>query len=502
MRAVSVLTVADATVWDELSAIVPLDEHLGEALGPLSRVVQASFERSVLPKLRDRLLIRYAHRDAQQTMAAQSDLAVRIARLPRGAQTLLHTVQRHALDNVVIGRQAWDPVYDANSVRALHGEGLIVSFGDEAEAFTGRYRLNPDLPPPPQVAYDFGEAAMDETDDLSEPVPGLVSLLHDMASLAAALEQTPTQRTLKGSIAKTAAKKLGKRLGDTLLAKTGDFEGNSRWARALRGLEALKVVSTDPIRRDLHLDNGLEGTLAGEVEDACDRLVHRLVDADLHVVLPAIRRALAQAGAGAVDEMVFLEELSEQHRDVLISPWSRNGELVYPVIGDEQPRPYDEDGWEYVERRMVRATLGRLKRFGLIRRAPGVFAATVDGRQWALGAPVPMPPVWVTGDLELVVPPGSVTPWERFQLERLGRCLQRDVVDRYRLERKGLVTWLSTHELSEAIGLLQRRCPGVPHTAIDALTQWARSAERVVLTRGVLLDEADDGDEMSSRSSP
>jgi hypothetical protein len=491
MRAVSVLTVVDETVWAELAAVVSLEEHLGESLGPLSRVVEASFERSVLPKLRDRLLIRYARRDAEQALAAQSDIAVRIAGLPRNARTLLVTVQRHALDNVVIGRQAWDPMHDANAVRALHGEGLIVSFGDEAEAFTGRYRLNPDLPPPPEVDYHFDEAAMDETDDLGEPVPGLVSLLHDMASLAAALEQVPTQRTLKGTIAKTAGKKLGKRLGDSLLGSTGDFEGNIRWARALRGLEALKVVSTDPIRRDLHLDNGLEATLAGDVEDACDRLVHRLVDADLHVVLPAIRTALAQAGKGAVDEMVFLEELAEQHRDVLISPWSRDGELVYPVIGEEQPRPYDEDGWEYVERRMVRATLGRLKRFGLIRRAPGVFAATDDGRQWATGAPVPMPPVWVTGDLELVVPPGSVTPWERFQLERLGRCLQRDVVDRYRLERKGVVTWLSTHDLSEAIDLLTRRCPGVPGTAIDALTQWARSAERAVLTRGVLLEESD-----------
>ncbi|MFT6161155.1 MAG: hypothetical protein ACJA00_003749, partial [Myxococcota bacterium] len=39
--------------------------------------------------------------------------------------------------------------------------------------------------------------------------------------------------------------------------------------------------------------------------------------------------------------------------------------------------------------------------------------------------------------------------------------------------------------------LLTRRCPGVPGTAIDALTQWARSAERAVLTRGVLLEESD-----------
>lgn len=488
MRAVSVLTVADETVWDELAAIVPLEEHLGERLGALSRVVTASFETTALPALRDRVLVRYARRDAAQSEARQTDLVERIARLPLSARRVLATVQRHALGDVVIGRQAWDPQYDADAVRALLGEGLIERIDVDAEPFTGRFRVNPDLPEPEPVAYDFSEAAMGLTDDLGEPVAGLVALLHDMASLAAALEQVPTQRTLKDTIAKTAAKKLGKRLGAAELARSGDVEGDARWGRALRGLEALKVVSTDPIQRDLHLDNGLERTLAGDVEVACDRLVHRLVDSDLHVVLPAIRAALAQAGAGAVDELVFLEELAEQHRDVLISPWTRDGRDVYPVIGDETPRPYDDDGWDRVERGMVRATLSRLRRFGLIRQASGVFAATDDGRIWALGAPQPMPPVWVTGDLEVIVPPGSVTPWERFQLERLGRCLQRDVVDRYRLTRKGLVTWLSTHALSEALDLLKRRCPGVPDTAIDALTQWARGAERVVLTRGVLLD--------------
>ena len=123
----------------------------------------------------------------------------------------------------------------------------------------------------------------------------------------------------------------------------------------------------------------------------------------------------------------------------------------------------------------------------LIRRAPGVFAGTPDGRRWAgLGATQP-PPVWVTSDLELMVPPDAVTPWERFQLERLGVCLSRDVVDRYRLQRPALKRWLATHDIDEAIELLGRRAPGLPTGVVHTLESWARSETRICLVRGVLL---------------
>ncbi|MEQ1507921.1 MAG: hypothetical protein ABMB14_37175, partial [Myxococcota bacterium] len=84
----------------------------------------------------------------------------------------------------------------------------------------------------------------------------------------------------------------------------------------------------------------------------------------------------------------------------------------------------------------------------------------------------------------VVVPPDGLTPWERFQLERLSRCVARDVVDRYRLVREGLESWLRFHGVDEAVALLGRRCPAVPRTAVDTLEAWARSASRVVVTRG------------------
>jgi hypothetical protein len=96
--------------------------------------------------------------------------------------------------------------------------------------------------------------------------------------------------------------------------------------------------------------------------------------------------------------------------------------------------------------------------------------------------------LWCGSDLELVVPPGGLTPWERFQLERLTTCLGRDVVDRHRLDRAALTAWLATHELDDALELLQRRCLAVPGAVVETLEQWAQSAQRVVLTRGVLLE--------------
>ena len=85
------------------------------------------------------------------------------------------------------------------------------------------------------------------------------------------------------------------------------------------------------------------------------------------------------------------------------------------------------------------------------------------------------------------MPPGALTPWERFQLERLGRCLSRDVVDRYVLEQKGLRTWLIWHEPEEIFALLSRRCPGIPQNVVETLQGWIDVAMRMVLTRGVLV---------------
>lgn len=486
-RAVSVLSVRASSIWEELRALCDLRAHTVEVLGDTRRIVDDAFEREVLPILGDRVLICYARRDRLQQETAQAQVQQQIDLLPTRAREVLRAAQRHALDDgVVFGIHAWDPQHDAPEIRTLHGAGLIAALPDDgAPPYAGRYRLHPDLPPPTPIPYDFADAVMDETEDLEDPRPGPMALLHDLASLAAALHRHGPRRTHAGTIAKPDAKKVGRDLACPELAQGEPLESHPRWGRALRALEALNVVSMEPIRRTLHLDLGLERTLRGDAVDAADRFVHRLLDRDLHVVLPAIRQALGQAGDGAVDELVFAEVLCEQHREVIFPRWLRHGQAVYPVLGSEV-RPFDDEGFQAIEARMIGRALARCTVLGLVRRAPGVFAATPDGKRWAGAYAHPPPPVWISSDLELMVPPDGLTPWERLQVERLSQCLARDTVDRYRLDRHALRQWLQTHDVEEALDVLHRRCPAVPDGVVQTVTAWAESATRIVLTRGVL----------------
>lgn len=453
MRAVSVVSVRNPAVWAELEGI---EEHTLEHLDPLRRVVGPGFEKQLMPRLQKRgqqVLVRFARREREE------DAIQALPRLPAEASALLHAAQRHALGRRLLGKH-WLRPDEAHLLRLLQGERLI------AETEEG-YLLAEDLPDPPQVVYDFEESWMPPTDDLSQVHASSVSLLHDLAALAAALVNVPVRRTLKGDLSRTDARKLAKHLG------VEELEG--RWTGALRALEALGVVSTDPITRELYLDLGLEPTLAGTTAEAMDRLIHRLVDRDLHTLLPAVRSALA---GPCVDRMIFLELLEEQHRTVLFR--------AYPALEGEQPRELDTEAWERVETRLVKKLIRRLELLGLVRRASGVFAPSADGAVWA-GHERPLPPIWVSSDLQVTVPPEGVTPWERFQLERLGRCVSRDVVDRYRLERGALSQWLVDHDLDQALELLERRCPALPAGVRETLQVWGEAATRVVLTRGVLL---------------
>lgn len=482
MRAVvrSELEVADPALWAELGGVIPLELHTGEVLSPTRRVATVAFERDGLAALRARglpVLVRYATR-ARGDHDVDETVADRVRHLSTRARAVLTAAQRHAIGPMVVAHGAWDPVTDAGPLRELLGLGLVERPAEDGDA---RLLLNPALPPPPDVAYAFDDAVMPAPDDLAPPRDqGPIGLLHDLASLAAVLDLVRPKRTFAGPIGAADGRRVADRLGVAFTG--GRIEGDPRWGRALRALEALAVVSADPVTREIALDLGLEGVLLGDTEVAVDRLVHRLVDTDLHAAVPAVRAALRQAGEEAIDEVVFVDLVYEQHRDLLFSPWRREGPPTYP--GDDG-RPFDRDGFDLIEAPMLGRLLKRLERLGVVRLGPGVFAATADGRRWARADGLPMPPVWVSSDLEVVVPPDGITPWERLQIERLGRCVGRDVVDRYRLDREGLADWLKYHEVDEAVALLRRRCPAVPPTAVEMLYDWARSASRIVLTRGV-----------------
>jgi len=483
-RAVSVLSVAHDGWWDRLG---DLDALTVPTNRPLERVVRPRMERDLLAVLGDRVFLRYARRETTEALA-HDDLDARLAALSRETLQLLHVVQRHAVNNEVVGLQTWDPIDDWDGVRQLLVMGLLEAVvGDPPRI--GRHRLRPGLPHPPPMAYDFSEAVFDAPDDLSEPNPGPAGILQDAASLAAAILHVEPRRVLSGELSRSDTRRLGRWLGAPELQDGHKLEADPRWGLALRALEALGAVSMDVMDRVLRVDLGLEGTLEGSITEAVHRFACAVLDRDLHPVLPAIRAALRDAGDGAVDEVVFLDELRMQHRHVLFPCWEREGLRVYPQAPGERPRLFDEDGWERVESRAIQRALSLLSRIGLVRRAPGVFAATEDGVQWAAERDAPRPPIWVGSDLEIIVPPHALTPGQRFAVERLGRCVSRDVCDRVHLERESVERWLAWHDVDEAVAILAERSPGVPRNVVETLEAWQKGVCQVVLTRGVLVED-------------
>lgn len=488
-RAVSVLEVAHEGWWERLEALTDLHAHTVASDRPTARVVLPQSESSVLADLGDRVFVRYARR-APEAPAPREPLTDRIDTLAPSSRALLHRIQRLAVRGEVVGLQAWDPEREAEHVRPLLVLGLLEALPGDPHG-VGRHTVAPSLPRPPEVAYDFEEAVFDRPDDLAPPRPGPAGILQDAASLAAAVLHVEPKRIGSGDLSRTDSKRLGRWLGEPALVEGAPLEQHPRWGLALRALEALAAVSMDPMDRVLRVDLGLERTLEGTITEAVHRFVCAVLDRDLHPLLPAVRAALRDAGAGAVDEVVFLDELRLQHRDVVLPPWRRDGVAVYPHLPSEEVRLYDEAGWERVEVPAVHRALRRLARIGLIQRAPGVFAATPDGLQWAAARDAPRPPIWVGSDLEIIVPPHALTPGQRFSVERLGRCVSRDVTDRIRLERESVERWLAWHDVDEAVQILLERAPGVPRGVVEALEAWQSAVCQVVLTRGVLIDLAE-----------
>ena len=490
-RAPAILELADPARWSEIEALLPPGLALGPWRGPSRREVPPGFEREGLPALRAaglEVLVRFARQAPAAALPADPGQPERLAALSARARELLGSAARHARDGQIVGWQAWDPLEDVDDLRALFAAGWLEPVA--GEGWGGVYRLDPALPQQPEPEPDFAEALLPVPEDLPGPGPGALALLHDLGALAAALAQVSPRRGHDGSLLRADARQLGRQLGLPALARDGRLEGDPRWKRALDALELLGAASFDPVGRRVTVEPGLEDLLAGEAAEALDRLARRMLDPDLRLGLPALRAALRQAGDRAVDEPLFLELLFEQRRELLFPAWRREGRVCYPAVPGERLVPFDRQGWEAVEARILRKLLERCERLGLLRRAPGVFAATPDGRLWAgAGEPV-RAPLLVSSDLELFVPPDALTPWERYQVERLGRCLGRDVVDRFRLERGHLVRWLQTHDLEEALALLRRRARAVPAAVEETLAAWAASAGQVTLTCGVVLEDA------------
>lgn len=411
-------------------------------------------------------------------LADPARIPERLARLSPRALRLLHRVQRRARDGVALGGRCWDPHGEARAISALLEAELIELSGDD---WLGLVRLAPGLPPPPPVPYDFEEALMPPPDDLEAPTLDLLAVEGDLAALAAAFAAHPPRRTLAGTLDVATLKRVGSVLADPGLAERGRMDAaDPRWARALRLLELLDLVEQGEIDRLLRPAPSLREALDRPVAARMHALLCHAVDPDLHPLLAPLRAALRQADDQAVDEVIFLDLLAEQHRDVLNAPWGQVGVRLYPQLPGEPPLPYTRETFDLVEAPSFAEVQERATLLGLLRAAPGVFAATAAGRAWAeLPPAAPTPRLILSPDREILAPPGALEPWDRYLFEQLAPAAQRDVVDRHRLSKPALSRWLRRWTLEDALELLRAHAAhGVPPNVEQTLASWARAAAR------------------------
>jgi hypothetical protein len=479
------LRVADPSVWATLEALAPVAEHSIAELDPCLRRVgtrlKGPLERALKARgepLRVRVL---APEEPSETEAAPARRAV--DDLPPKLLTVLTRAQRLAEEGVFLGTRAWDPHSEARAVEALVNVGLITALDDESLPRWGRYRLAPGLPEPAPVPYNFEDAVMPPTDDLARRGPSLFALEQDLAVFLAGLAASGVRRTVDGYPDAHGARRLGRRLLDPELARWGRLElASPRWQMAERVVEALGLWECDPLSRALLPAQRVQRLLSQGPAARFDGLARRVVEHDARPLIPALRAALRAAGEQAIDEVVLRALLAEQHRDLLFAPWGQVGDRFYPCPPEATPTLYDDEGFDEVEGPLLSRAIDALARLGLVTRAPGVFAATAEGRVWAgLDPTGPTPRLSLSGDLELIVPPGALPPWERFVVELATSPVSRDVVDRLRLGRVELERALGYVPLTTLLSVLESRVGhSLPASVVRALQLWARPWERIV----------------------
>lgn len=476
--------VAHPAIWEEIRTLLPLDPAVVAEHGPREREVDAAIEgplRQALERSGRTLLRREPEPPLPTRVSPGPAVRAALEALSPAARSLLHRVQRRATEGFVSGAAAWDPHAEARPIAELVAAGLMAPLTAEADPL-GPWQLREALPPPPEVVYDFAESFMDPPEDLPALAEPIVPPDEDLGVVAAALRRHPLRVTHALTPEVSGTKALGRRLADPALARTGRLDdGDARWRRALDALRILGALRVDELSRELRLTERLLELFALRPAERADRLLRRALDPAILPLLAPIRAALRQADTLAVDTVVFLDLLHQQHRDVLFSPWGQVGIRTYPRIADDPIVVYNEDNFEDLEGVALQRLLHGLARMGMIRTAPGVFAATRAGRAWA-GCPAgPRPPIHVTPDLEILVPPGALEAGGRYRLELLAHPTRRDVVDSLRLRRPDLELWLTQYSLDEALALLdERSAHGLPLAVREALTAWAEAAERVV----------------------
>ncbi len=325
--------------------------------------------------------------------------------------------------------------------------------------YAGACRLNPALgrlPLPPLPAATPSPAPSYPPSDAR----------WDAIVLAAHLERKPAPLTMDGSLRRDTERRMWQSFG-------GD---ERRWALALA--HARLTGRVRPVG----------GRLEGFPE-AHARPIPAAADLFDDPVRQAFASVLARwVGDAWTDLEASLAWMRSHLREVAASPAAG----CYPGRQD----PWDDDGWNRIEAPAARDVADVLHRIGVLDAARdpqgGVTALRRPPSEESDG-PAHGRGIMVLPDLDILVHAGDVDPEDYGRIARMAPWVEGLRMHRHRLSRDGVAADLEAGHTDPVAFLERLSRTGVPHTVRESLTEWQRSATRVVIRTGVDVLERDDG---------
>lgn len=413
------------------------------------------------PAFRARMTVRAEDADDARVLDAAAEA------LPQEARDLLATLlivagagepvpDRFRVRIDQVGGPLW--LMAALLPRVVPSEGTLVP-----THYAGACRLNPAL-----AGLDVLPARTVSTPPTASWPP--TDARWDAVVLAALLETQPLPLTVEGAVRRDVERRTWQKLG-------GD---ERRWTLALQ------------LARLTQLARPSAGKLVGAPEATPRPVVDpsALMTDPLRASAATMLWRRVPADGQWLDLRAELDQLREHARELLVSPATTPGARMYPSLHGLPSRPWDDAGWDSVERAWITEAADVFHRAGLVDAARDARGELVALRHASPPAGLPSG-FMLLPDNDILVHPAELPRPAWGRLARMAPWVEGTSMMRHRLTREGVAADLAAGH-TEPLGFLGAHSrTGVPVGVTEVVRDWERSATRVVVLTGVdLLEDA------------
>jgi hypothetical protein len=291
----------------------------------------------------------------------------------------------------------------------------------------------------------------------------------DAVVVAAALEAAPAGLTAEGTLRKDFERRLFSGLGPDL----------PRWALALRVARLSALVR--PSGAQLL---GYPEAVARRIADPVALFPEAPRTQAAAALLRLLPPVTGPSGGAWVDTEHLSEVLRERCRQLLWSPVDGR----YPDGG----HAFDAASWDTREARLFLDVLDTLHRAGVIDAARAPDGRVVAARR-AGDRPAFAPGFMLLPDGDVLVHSGELSGPDYGRLARLAPYVDGARMHRHRLSREGAAADMAAGHRDTVDFLASHSRTGVPPGVADAIRDWQRAAQRIVVLSGVDVLEHEDG---------